>query len=74
MEWKDYNEDNLKIIVSSMKANGDTSEHLSDGTGFSRGFVDKFLKGTMMPGPKLQEIVLSRYDLTMTDGRVNRRI
>lgn len=70
MEWKDYNEENLKIIVSSMKANGDTSEHLSDGTGFSRGFVDKFLEGTMMPGPKLQEIVLSRYKLTMINGKV----
>ena len=70
MEWKDHNEENLKIILSSMKENGDTSEDLSDGTGFSCDFIDKFLNGAMFPGPKLQEIVLSRYELTMTDGKV----
>ncbi|MBN9616249.1 MAG: hypothetical protein BGO25_18120 [Acidobacteriales bacterium 59-55] len=74
MEWKDYNEENIEIIVSTMKENGDTSENLSDGTGFSRDFVDKFLKGTMLPGPKLQEIVLTRYDLTMADGKVIRKL
>ena len=70
MEWKDHNEENLKIIVSSMKENGHTAESLSEGTGFSCDFVEKFLSGTMLPGPKLQEIVLSRYELTMTDGKV----
>ena len=70
MKWKDHNEENLKIIISSMKEEGDTAESLSDGTGFTCDFVEKFLSGTMFPGPKLQEIVLSRYDLTMSDGKV----
>ncbi|MBN9615617.1 MAG: hypothetical protein BGO25_02635 [Acidobacteriales bacterium 59-55] len=74
MEWKDYNEENLKAILSSMEADGDTSEDLSDGTGFSRDFVDRFLSGTMFPGPRLQEIVLSRYQLTMIDGKVTRKL
>jgi hypothetical protein len=73
MKWKDHNEENLKIIISSMKEEGDTAESLSDGTGFTCDFVEKFLSGTMFPGPKLQEIVLSRYDLTMSDGKVLRK-
>jgi hypothetical protein len=58
MEWKDHNKENMKIIISSMKANGDTAENLSDGTGFGRVFIDRFLSGTIFPGPKLQQIVL----------------
>lgn len=73
MKWKDHNGENLKIILSSMKEDGDTAKDLSDGAGFSCDFVEKFLSGTMFPGPKLQEIVLSRYDLTMRDGKVLRK-
>ena len=73
MKWKDHNEENLKIIISSMKEDGDTATDLSDGTGFSCDFVDKVLSGTVFPGPKLQEIILSRYDLTMSDGKVLRK-
>lgn len=70
MEWKDYKEENLKIVLCYMKESGDTAKDLSEGTGFSCDFIDKFLSGTIFPGSKLQEIALSRYDLAMTDGKV----
>ena len=73
MEWKDHNEENLKMVVSSMKENGHTAESLSEGTAFGCDFVEKVLSGTMSPGPKLQEIILLRCDLAIADGKVLRK-
>jgi hypothetical protein len=73
MEWKDHQEENMRIILASMEEKGETVENLSDGTAFSRDFVDSCLNGTLLPGPRLQEIVLARYDLDLIDGKVSRK-
>jgi hypothetical protein len=73
MEWKDHQEENMRIILASMEEKGDTVDNLSDGTTFSRDFVDRCLNGTLLPGPRLQEIMLARYDLDMIDGKVSRK-
>jgi hypothetical protein len=73
MEWKDHQEENMRIILASMEEKGDTVENLSDGTTFSRDFVDGCLSGTFLPGPRLQEIILARYDLDIIDGQVSRK-
>ena len=73
MEWKDYQEENMRIILASMEEKGETVQNLSDGTTFSRDFVDSCLNGTLLPGPRLQEIMLARYDLELIDGKVSRK-
>jgi hypothetical protein len=56
-----------------MEQRGETVENLSDGTTFSRDFVDSCLNGALLPGPRLQEIILTRYDLDLVDGKVSRK-